>query len=135
MNKIIKNIPAWVLSSVTIALILYASLDTNPFDAQHIRLFEGADKVVHCVMYFTLSVALIFDWAKQRYPHEINAKGVILCALIAFVFSVIMELMQGAMGLGRSASVADAIANFIGALSGFLFMKFVFLQRFYRIMR
>lgn len=135
MKKIVRNIPKGGVSATVVALILYASLDSNPFDVQQVSLFEGADKIIHALMYFSLAVALIFDWAKVRYPREVKVFGTVMCAVIAFGFSVAVEVMQDSMGLGRTASVGDGVANFVGATLGFLCMKYVFLQRFYRYMR
>lgn len=135
MKKIVRNIPKGVLSATVVALILYVSLDSNPFDVQQVCLFEGVDKIIHALMYFSLAVALIFDLAKVLYPRDVNTFGLIICTFVAFGFSVVMELLQDAMELGRAASVGDGIANFIGALLGFLCMRYIFLQRFYRYMR
>lgn len=135
MKKIINKIPTGLLSLLTMGLILYVSLDSNPFEVNKIELFYGADKVIHGLMYFVLASVLIFDCAKYKNPGTLNVGQSILCALAAFVFSVLMEVLQGAMGLGRAASVGDGIANFVGALIGFMSMKYVFLQRFYEIMR
>ena len=120
-----------LLSILVLALIAYISLDSDPFDANRIQLFPGADKVIHGIMYFTLSSVFCFDYIKQRNNRVIKFYCLCICALLAFIYSVLMEYLQGVMDLGRSASVLDAVANFIGAFMGLIFMKYVFLERLY----
>lgn len=134
-KKIIKNVPTCLTTVALSALIAYLSLDSNPFDVNRVKLFEGADKLVHCIMYFCLSVVCIFDCAKVFYPNRLKTLLVVLCACIAFMFSMLMELLQGVMEIGRAASLGDMIANLIGTLGGLFFMKYYFLKRFNDIMR
>lgn len=135
MKKIIKKIPTGLLSVLTIALIAYLSLDDDPFDASRVQLFEDADKVVHAIMYAFLTCVLVFDCAKSKISVGLKVKSICLCALVAFAFSMLMEYLQDAMGLGRAADIGDVIANFTGTVIGFLSMKYVFLKRIYEILR
>lgn len=135
LNKIFKVIPLGVSSVIVLVLIAYLSLDRDPFDASKTILFPGADKVIHGIMYFTLSVVFCFDYIKQRGCRPIKTYCLCICALVAFAYSVLMEYLQGIMDIGRSASIYDAIANFVGALLGLIFMKCVFLARIYDITR
>ena len=68
--KFLKIIPNWVISTVVLLLIIYISLDSNPLDINSIILFEGADKLIHFIMYFVLCSAYIIDYAKSRMPHH-----------------------------------------------------------------
>ena len=127
-----NKIPTGCMSVVLMLLIAYLSLDSNPFDANRVRLFEGADKVVHCLMYLTLSVIMSVDVIKYRYPKKASLLSIIVCAIIAFLYSIGMEFLQGAMDAGRAASVADAVANLVGCVIGFFCVKFVVLQRLFK---
>lgn len=135
LKKIIRKVPVCITSVILTALITYLSLDGNPFDVNRVRLFEGADKVAHCIMYFCLSSVYIFDCAKILYPKKTGFVSVAFCAYMAFMFSLLMEILQELMGIGRAASIGDVIANLAGALGGYFFMKYYFLKRFNDIMR
>ena len=131
IKRLVEKMPKGLMSIMTILLITYLSLDDNPFDANDVRLFEGMDKVVHCIMYWFLALILMIDWTKIKNYIKISAVSMWVCVAIAFAFSALMEYLQDAMGLGRAASWADALANFTGTILGFLSMKFVFNKWFF----
>ena len=133
INVIINRIPKGLMSLLIVMIVAYLSLDKNPFDANEVHLFEGADKVVHCIMYWVMTLIFMIDWAKFRYPKKITVLSMWVCVALAFAYSLLMEYLQDAMKLGRAASTNDAIANFIGTLLGFLLMKYVFFKRLYGI--
>lgn len=133
INVIINRIPKGLMSILIVMIVAYISLDKNPFDTNKISLFEGADKVIHCIVYCVMTLIFMVDWAKIRYPKNITILSMWVCVAISFVYSLLMEYMQDAMQLGRTASVYDVIANLIGALLGFLFMKFIFFKWLYDI--
>lgn len=133
INVIINRIPKGLMSILIVMIISYLSLDKDPFDVNKVRLFEGADKVVHCIMYWVMTLVFMVDWAKFRYPKKITVSSMWVCAVVAFAFSLLMEYLQDAMNLGRAASVNDVIANFIGTILGFLVMKYVFFKMLYDI--
>jgi VanZ family protein len=74
------------------------------------------DKVKHFVAYGSLAGAMMLGWA--RVP-------VWRIVLLAALFGVGMEIAQGLGGLGRTASVADGIANLVGAATGALSARFL----------
>lgn len=131
IDKIIRKVPAGLMTMAIVVTIAYVSLDGDPFDASMIPLFEGADKVIHAIMYFTLVAVLLFDAVKFRKC----GKAVTLASVVvAFAYSALMEYLQDQMGLGRTASVADLVANLTGACLGALFMKCLFLPKMYAIL-
>lgn len=135
IQSIIKRVPTGLFTAIVLGLIAYVSLDGDPFDANRVKLFEGADKVIHAIMYFTLVSVMLFDSAKKRFPKKMSALVVLACATLAFAYSVLMEYLQDVMGIGRSASIYDAIANLIGVLLGCAAMKYYFLGYFDKILR
>ena len=65
------------------------------------------DKVMHFIAYLTLSgLALLSRFT----PRTLRILAII------FVFSVLMEAMQGLMNMGRTASLADIAANLVGIM-------------------
>lgn len=49
--KILDRIPRFLTSAVVTAGVLYLTLAPRPFGSVRIPLFEGADKVVHFMMF------------------------------------------------------------------------------------
>lgn len=134
IDKIIRKVPAGLMTMAIVVTIAYVSLDGDPFDASMIPLFEGADKVIHAIMYFTLVAVLLFDAVKFRKCGKAGKAVTLASVVVAFAYSVLMEYLQDQMGLGRTASVADLVANLAGACLGALFMKCLFLPKMYAIL-
>ncbi|WP_245159249.1 VanZ family protein [Blastococcus sp. TF02A_35] len=89
-----------VLVSLVVLFLPASGVPTAP---------PGTDKVVHLVVFAAL--ALSGRWAGlARLP--------LLLGLVAY--AVGSEVLQGATALGRSASVADGLADVAGAVLGLL---------------
>jgi VanZ family protein len=81
------------------------------------------DKFVHFVLYFVLSFLSLFVFSGPK-----RRRKMILVSAI-FIFSLIIELMQGILPFGRTCSTLDMLANLIGILTGlFLFTRIKYLQ-------
>lgn len=125
--QIIKR-GAFVPTIVVLAVITYLSLAQDPVHTQGLHLFEGADKVVHGCMYLALVVVGSYDL--YRVGH-FSVGGSLGWMVAAVVWGGVMELLQGAMGLGRSADWLDFAANSCGAVVGLLLSLYV-LPRFWK---
>lgn len=130
VRKLINAIPTGVLSAIATALCLYLLLDNDPFGAQHVHLFPGSDKVAHILMFMGVACAYIYDYAKYRLPHHTNTNKELAFATAAFTVGILAEVAQLVMQNGRSFEWADLLADAMGAILGFLFMKFYFIKRF-----
>ena len=64
--KILDRIPRFLTSAVVTAGVLYLTLAPRPFGSVRIPLFEGADKVVHFMMFFAMAFAYHFDFRVAR---------------------------------------------------------------------
>lgn len=124
MHKLSK-IPFGLSTFIVAGLILYATLDPDPLPDTRIMLFKGADKVIHALMFFALSMALSFDFCKKKYSRYNPINVAIIIGLISASCGILIEFAQDAMGLGRSAELYDAIADAVGAFIGsFLWIPF-----------
>ena len=144
--KLYKKIPSWVTSIIVMLIIAYVSLDPNPMDINSIKLFKGADKVVHFIMYFTLCSAFIFDYAKSRMPHHTKFSSEAAFTTFAFLYGLIMEILQAklsefrvfdaARGLFVNAhcDVLDITANTVGALAALIIIKLWLMHIFRKAM-
>jgi VanZ family protein len=83
------------------------------------------DKAVHLFMYFAFVSVLLWSMYFNSWKHP-NIKAF----LIATIYSIIMEIVQGTICIRRSFDIYDIIANTIGALMATLLIKY-YLKSFY----
>jgi VanZ family protein len=76
------------------------------------------DKAVHMFMYFTFVSILLWS----MYFNSIK-KAALKAFLMATIYSIIMEIIQGTVCIRRSFDWYDIIANTIGALMAALLIE------------
>ena len=117
--KILDRIPRFLSSAVVTAGVLYLTLAPRPFGSVRIPLFEGADKVVHFMMFFAMAFAYHFDFRRGKKPvDEARLMGWIFVSLSAF--GGLIELAQWKMRMGRSGDWYDLLADIAGAVYGII---------------
>lgn len=117
--KILDRIPRFLTSAVVTAGVLYLTLAPRPFGSVRIPLFEGADKVVHFMMFFAMAFAYHFDFRRGKKPvDEARLMGWIFVSLSAF--GGLIELAQWKMRMGRSGDWYDLLADIAGAIYGII---------------
>lgn len=122
MKRYIRLLPPYLPTMIVVVAICYLSLASNPIPNQPSFLnFPGADKVVHFLMYWGLTVTFCFDYyrrASLQYERAMLAAGV----LLAIALGGAIEILQTTMGAGRSGDwldfAADATGAFIGIVVG-----------------
>lgn len=130
MKKIIINTPFAVPSLVIIVFILFLTLVPEPIGKHEIRLFPGADKIVHFIMFFVAGCVFILDYAKKCYPRHVPLNIVIAITIFGIFFGGIIEILQDAMSLGRSMEILDFIFDSIGVISAFFVCYFYLIYKF-----
>ena len=112
-KTIMSGVPRWLMSLVVIAAIAYLTLVPSPLPEPPTPLFDGADKVVHGLMF------LVLAWCLNR---DISRRKLLVAAVAAFALATayggLIEVLQGTMQLGRSADVLDFVADVAGAAIG-----------------
>lgn len=117
--KILDRIPRFLTSAVVTAGVLYLTLAPRPFGSVRIPLFEGADKVVHFMMFFAMAFAYHFDFRRGKKPvDEARLMGWIFVSLSAF--GGLIDLAQWKMRMGRSGDWYDLLADIAGAVYGII---------------
>lgn len=98
----LRLFPLWLsIGFALVALVLYFCLRPRSED-----LFSLLpDKFSHVVAFFALTVWFAAFVERRRY---------LVVALGMLVLGMVIELLQQAMGLGRSAEVADVYADALG---------------------
>jgi len=111
--------PLGLLLAILI-LITYGSLGSGEEAAKiNILKFPNSDKVIHGLMYFLLTVSLIYLMVK-RYNGFKHWKVYLIVLASPILYGLLMELLQYYLASDRSAELADFIANTSGTLLAFL---------------
>lgn len=122
------NIPPFLPTALVVCAILWLTLAPHPLPDSDIPLFPGIDKVVHALMFGGLAAVGCFDlWRCQGA--RLSVYSMILVAGVSALFGGVIEWLQMAMEMGRSAELADFAADVAGAavcapLARFLLLKF-----------
>ena len=130
MKKFILAIPVGIPSLIMLALVAYLSLAPNPLHVGDTLLFPGSDKLAHVLLYFVTVCVLILDYAKWRLPHHVKLEKLLAITAFTIVFGAVMETGQLAMRLGRSFELLDILCDAVGAIAGFLFVKYWYMHKF-----
>ncbi len=104
-----------VLTFIVCFLITILSL--MPLQKLEIKAPTGTDKLIHIIMYFSLSTLLLWSYAYNR--HQIA-----WIALLIILYGIVIELLQQYLPVNRDADIFDVLANIIGVLLG-IFVQFL----------
>lgn len=115
MKRLLNNIPTGILTGLVLAAILWLTLAPHPTGKLVLPLFRGADKIVHGLMFFALTAALLTDIMKKRHWQALSLPTIGLTAFITAIIGVLIEIGQRKMGLGRSFETLDILADAGGA--------------------
>lgn len=105
---------------IVVAVILYATWIPKPLDPDDIPPIPYFDKLVHAVMMGGFVGALLFDMRRSRRDIVLTSKLVLKVALAVAVFSVVDEVIQGLLPIGRPSDPLDLVADWVGVLLGAL---------------
>lgn len=131
LKRFLTSLPQWFLSLLTVLAILWLTLAPRPLGDDPPQLFEGADKIVHGIMFGGLTAMLLLDWQRKHFWHEEKWFRALIYAVVASLFGIFIEFAQASMGLGRGLEVSDMIADSIGS---FIFaIIWMFLQNFWTV--
>lgn len=123
--RLLLKLPAWAFTTLVTAAILWLTLAPDPLPDNELPLFPGLDKVAHACMFGGLYFAASFDWMSRRRggtpPFALPSTRA--CAAIAAAtaaFGGAIELLQGAMDMGRGCDPYDFAADIAGVAAAVL---------------
>lgn len=116
MRKIIHKSPAWLYTVIVALAIIYLTLVPKPLPDIQVPLWEHTDKVVHALMFGGFVAACCLDYMRKKQISHISKRIMLTIIIIATAFGSIIEILQNAMGLGRSGDHFDLIADFAGII-------------------
>jgi VanZ family protein len=80
---------------------------------------EISDKLVHFILYFSWVVLLYFG-SSRAYKRRLSRRKMLTYWITAAIIGGAVEMLQGAMELGRNADFMDGLANTAGAMIGII---------------
>lgn len=129
--NILYNIPSWTMTVIVVLVITLMLLLPEPLpdDVYRINWFEGADKVVHGLMFAALGAAIIIDCRLSRRTSSWVRSHVFMALAFAVAaataYGAFMECVQQLLDMGREGSWGDLAADAIGALVGAMTFSFI----------
>ncbi|HTO38391.1 MAG TPA: VanZ family protein [Brumimicrobium sp.] len=117
----------FILPSIlwTILIIILSLAPSSDLDLVDFK-FEGADKIVHFVMYTLLSLFWSIGLKRQNVSKFLYRRAFLISVFGSFFLSFILELLQEFFTLSRNFDALDLIANGIGCIFGVLIFKILY---------
>lgn len=116
LRSLLAKLPPWCLSIVCLLAILWLTLAPKPLGDLDPPLFEGADKVVHAIMFGGLTAMLILDRVRRNRWYPASSLFIWSAATASALLGIIIEVAQHLMGLGRGFDRFDIYADIDGAV-------------------
>lgn len=120
--RFVRYLPAWSLSVVVFAAIVWLTLGKPPSPPDDFALWEHTDKIVHAFMFGSLFMAMCVDWYRghtTRKPRYFSAPVAAFFGW-ACVAGALIELLQP--HFGRTCDLYDFYADAVGVLAAWLLM-------------
>ena len=116
MNKIKNFITAYWPSALTLGVVLYATLFSNPLGDHEMPPIPHLDKLIHAIMMGGLFGAIAFDTQRADKSHRLSRRFLNVLAIAIMAFGILDEIAQVTMGLGRSGDIFDLAADWTGVI-------------------
>lgn len=75
------------------------------------------DKVVHFMLFFVLTLLLLYEATTPNKPSPLSIKAKTAMAMLAIAYGALLEAIQHLLVTGRTGSVLDFMANTLGVFS------------------
>ena len=119
LQRLLAAFPSGAFSVLSVLLILWLTLSPDPLGENSPRLFPGADKVAHFLMFGFLTAIFAFDRTRRDRWRPVSRSFLISAAVASTLLGCLIEVAQLKMELGRGFEYTDMLADFVGAtLSG-----------------
>ncbi|NQY04807.1 MAG: VanZ family protein [Flavobacteriaceae bacterium] len=109
--------------TVLIAVLSFA----NPSSFPKVDIVYSPDKLAHLGVYFILTV-LWFLYFKRSKNWQFT-KATKSAILLAFLYGVLVELLQASLTEFRSADYFDVLANTLGIIFAVVFCKWFLMKK------
>lgn len=114
MNNIISLLRRFWPTAIVLAVILYATLTSDPIGADDIPPIPHIDKLIHAIMMGGLFSAIVFDLQRSHRSRRVSTRLMVTIALGVMAFGILDEIGQTMMANGRSGEIFDLGADWLG---------------------
>ena len=114
LRQRLSMLPPALFTVITVIAILWLTLFPKPLGDEPPRLFPGADKIVHGLMFGFLTVMMLLDWQRRHRWTKVTWGLATLYATSNSIFGLATECAQSMMGIGREFEWADTLADTVG---------------------
>ncbi|MBW4891097.1 VanZ family protein [Mucilaginibacter sp. HMF5004] len=102
----------WALFIFVLCSIKMGGVSESPM------FFAGFDKLVHCGLFFVLTVMLCSGMLRNNGKHNLSIKQAFVSFILAEAFGGFIEILQKYMFTWRSGDWADLFADTVGVGMG-----------------
>lgn len=115
--NIAKFLKCWWPTVIVMAVVCYAIFFPDPVgDSMDISI-PHLDKLIHAIMMGGIVAAVAFDLQRADMSRNcLTFRTMAIITLSVMAFGVLSEILQSAMGLGRTGDIFDIAADWGGAL-------------------
>ncbi len=78
------------------------------------------DKIVHFTFYFILAILMYLGWKRQSRFASLHLHSALKIIMIAAVYGLLIEVLQGTLTADRQFDLLDALTNTGGAVAACL---------------
>ena len=128
IREFLSFLPPYILTMLTVLLILWLTLSPRPFGSLSTPFFPGADKLAHAVMFGFLVAMAALDRSRKENYRPLSPRYLLSAALLTAMFGISIEYLQEALHTGRSFEYADMIADSAGAFCAALLWMLIQLK-------
>lgn len=125
--KFILNYFKTIIATIIILVLSFAKFPT----IEKLPVVPNADKIVHLLMYLTLTIIALFENYKTQDKRNKQLQLIIVALVFPLFLAAITELIQSTPLVGRYGDVYDWLSNTIGILIGwglFFMYKKIFIK-------
>ena len=112
------KLPPFTFSVVALLTLFYFTLLPQPLPPFEPPMLNF-DKVVHVVMMFLVSTAIMLDFKRRERQCELSLSTKIYITIATIALGAFIELAQGSELIHRGCDVLDGVANAVGCIMAF----------------
>ncbi len=130
IQNIVTNFHKTLLISGLIAFLSLSNF--NDLSTPKVLMFYGADKLVHFIMYFSLSLVFMLE-CHYTPIFKLKSSKLILINILPLFMSISFELLQEYFTTSRTGSYYDEIFNIMGIVSAIVAFYIIKNWKFVRV--
>ena len=111
---------SWAVFITTLSLFSFEEESIPCIDVPHL------DKLVHFSFYFVFAALGCLSFREIDRRNTPLKKVIVKLILLAVIYGIIIEILQGVATIDRDPDLLDVLANSLGTLFGSFTVKYIF---------